>query len=227
MKKLIAIIIAILVGLFTYNVLFPVISLFAFGHNKNLSHIHINENSPLINKSEISRIDSFSTGSYSSGDEYRQFWYQNKKYYIIIWKFYNVKNEIIDGFSFEQYSESASSEFPEIDDEVLNLGYKPLKVSCSFFHDFEGAKLKFGNFTKIQNQFQTDRYKGFIGTVDKMCIVNKNGEPEILFNYFGKPFLTLFVVYKKGDDLYFVIVTPTDGNQLPITKDMINIFNLE
>jgi hypothetical protein len=227
MKKALRFVFLGAIGLFTIYVVVPVFFIFAFGHVKNLSDIDINKHSPLINKSAISKIDSFSYGRYSSKDEYRVFKYDNQKYSIIIWKFFDIKADILDGFTFEQYSGYPASEFSATEWEVLNIGYKPLKITCSFFYDFEGLRLKLGDFSTIQERFQTSKYKGFIGTVDKMCIVNKNGEAEILFDYFGKPFTTLFLVYKHGSELYFVLVTPTDGKQLPITKDMINIFNLD
>ncbi len=75
----------------------------------------------------------------------------------------------------------------------------------------------------LDHQIESDNYRGFLGRINKMSFSNKRGEHLVLFDYGEAEQLTLFILYKKNNSLYMILVNSKEK----FNKTIINILNLE
>jgi hypothetical protein len=125
-------------------------------------------------------------------------------YYISVWEFNALKNCKLDDIFINEHGIIPKSEFPL---EGALDGKSPYPISVKYLYKIDGMILNLGENSKVIKELKGSKYKGFYGLVDKMSICNKNGEPQIYFNYPKKistPVVLLF--YKGHGGLYLIFI---------------------
>lgn len=146
-------------------------------------------------------------------------------YNIIIWEFKDLnpiefkkitinKNIDLDNIKLRRGEIQNSGNNPEI-----NVEYGP------FFNN----KIIFnvGKYSEIDSCFETTKYKGFYGNVNKISFSNEKGKHLVLINYIDGRTPILFLIYKKNQRFFVIIVKSNKPLNEPLNKDIIKIFNLE
>ena len=111
--------------------------------------------------------------------------------------------------------------------ETLDSGFSP--ETTVEFGPFFNNKIIFNvdKYSEIDSCFETTKYKGFYGKINKISFSNEKGKHLVLINYIDGRTPILFLIYKHNQRFFVIIVKSNKPLNEPLNKDIIKIFNLE
>ncbi len=138
---------------------------------------------------------------------------------IDFWEFENIGNMDIKKVKFEKsYS---YNEIPTSERIVLFSGSRLERIIQRNVHFLTKLKIKVDYSDSIIQSFNTDNYVGIYGNFHYVDVYNEKGLQIKFMNDLDSQ-RTLFLVYKKKNYFYFIVVS----SNKTIDKEMINNFNL-
>lgn len=197
-------------------------------NNENNRHTFIFKDSVLenINRpsySWVSKQDTLTHFILSENLKDKKIYYELtdtcNNYYIDVWEFNALKNYELDDVFINEHSIIRNSEFTF---EYGLDGKSPYPKSIKYFYKIDGMIINLGENSKVIKELRGATYKGFYGTVDKLSICNKKGEPQIYLNY-EKPLIpTVLLFYRGHGGLFLIIIHSTRR----LNENIIKILNL-
>lgn len=147
--------------------------------------------------------------------------YKKNKFSIHIWEFENIKNANIESVSINEGKDLSEIEFKKY--ETLDSDDWPkFKTKLGFSLD-SNINISLDEFSKITTTFFSEKYKGFCGNINKLSISDQKGEHKVVIEYPFEQGAVLFLLYKKAESLFLIIV---DSNQKEVVDQRIlEIFN--
>jgi hypothetical protein len=214
MKKSInkRLLIILMVGILAF-VWFKVISIHTpVFNNNNERHMFIFNDSLLenINKpsySWVSEQDTLTNFVFSEILKNKKTYYELNdtcnNYYVSIWEFNALKKSELDDVFINEHSVIGKSEF--LFESKLN-GEGDYPISIKYLYKIDGFVLNLGENSKLIKELKGVNYKGFYGLVDKMSICDKEGNPQIYFNYKKLLQPIVLLLYKGHGGVYLITI---------------------
>jgi hypothetical protein len=152
-------------------------------------------------------------------DIYNNFHYK-KIYNIILWDLKDLKYSTLDDISINQGANLNDIKFAS--GEVLNKE-SDLEINIKSGNKFTNKmNVQLDKISKIERIIETERYKGFYGSINKMTFNNEKNEAQMLFNYVKGSTPSIFLVFKGHGGFYAIII----NSEQPVDENIINILDL-
>jgi hypothetical protein len=142
------------------------------------------------------------------------------KFLIGIWEF---KNPAIKDFKYSTINQNIN-----LDDvkfragEVLGNKSSP-EVMVRFGAFFKNSiNINLDEHSKVEKIIETENYKGFYGTVNKMSFSDEDGEPWVIHDYLSGKEPCMVLLCKGQKSFYAIIIS----SEKPFDESIIDIFNL-
>jgi hypothetical protein len=106
--------------------------------------------------------------------------------------------------------------------EVLNYGSE-LEITIKHNHDFgKCAYIYLDEWSTLSDTIQGVNYAGFLGMANYIWITDDKQQGQIAFDYRKGPKKTLFLLLKKADRSYLIVV----NGKKDFDKNILKTFNL-
>lgn len=177
-----------------------------------------------MNDSFKKKIDPFFTiGHERESDSFYEYINYKKDLIIIVWEFYELKSIDIKNVPITTNNNFDNYEFNpgQIFHEKVQL-YPTLTVNYKLNFN-KSLSVNLNESSVIKKSIESTNYRGFFGNINKMSFSNSEGKNLILFDYKGISQPTLFILYKKNNSLYVILINSDN----PIDEGVINLLNLE
>lgn len=192
-------------------------------------HIEMNYNEKftfLFTDSALAHIDTnFVRSIYTKNDELQSYIYlpnttQEKlkrpylidtdtTYYIDIWAFKNLDYILLDSVKFKE-NQLINCPFPESDNAKGDFqAYDVKSGMVKLIYDsysFSKMSIKTDTDSEIFKYLNSKNYKGLLGSISTLSLCNENGLDEVFFVFVPKQNYVLFLLYKKDQILYFILI---------------------
>lgn len=147
---------------------------------------------------------------------------ENSNYYITIWELKDLINNDLNEILINQNAnlEIVKFEWGEIFNENSVLPKITMKMHLSFRN---WMSVNLNENSKITNFINSENYKGFYGTIDKMSFNNDKGEVLVLFEYKKEPLQSLVIFYKCNYGFYAILINSSET----IDENILNILALK
>ncbi|MEI6349323.1 MAG: hypothetical protein WCP69_15360 [Bacteroidota bacterium] len=222
MKKIYVIILsgitAIIIGYFIYTISFSIF---------NARHVVFNNYQKylwLFSDNVKNEIDTnFAIGEEGDYDSQYTYILKNRDYFFTIWEFNRLGNIDIAKIPINN---NCNLDNLEIDlGEILNKNCPPFPMTkVKFKLPFQNHLIvNLNEHSFIEKPIESKNYRGFFGKINKMSFSNFVGEDLILFDYGKTDQLTLFIMYKKNNSFYIILI----NSKKIFDESIINILNLE
>ncbi len=153
-------------------------------------------------------------------DVYNNFNYK-QIFNIIIWEFKNTVSLVPENVKINQNINLNDEKFNP--GEILNKN-SDLEIAIKSDFSFNNAmNLNLDFQSKIEKEFNSNKYKGLYGLINKVSLSNEYNEHQILFNYTMSKKYAMIIFY-KGHTSFFIIIIDCER---PFDENIINILNLE
>jgi len=159
--------------------------------------------------------------SFNRDRDILSFYNYKHKYYVSIWDFKNLKEVSLNKISINRNSNLNDVKFNSY--ETLNAKSNP-EITVKFGSFFKKSlNVNIDEFSKVEKTFETNNYKGFYGTINKMSLSDEDGNNQVIIEYAQSqtPFELLF--YKGHQGFYLIMI----DSKKPFDEDIIKIFNLK
>ncbi|MDP4206737.1 MAG: hypothetical protein Q8859_12170, partial [Bacteroidota bacterium] len=131
-------------------------------------------------------------------------YYYKKEYNIAIWEFKDLHNAKLKNITIKQNVDLENLKFES--GEILNRKCSPeYTIKYGPLFDY-GMDINLDKDSKIDKSFETSKYKGFCGSINKMSFSNEKGKHLVLVNYVKGIKSVLFLLYKSKRSLYVIII---------------------
>lgn len=145
----------------------------------------------------------------------------HKNYNIMFWEFFTLSNPDLRHIDFFE-GVNLSNFIPDINEkDDFNRSPGPQitnRIGCSL----EGKiTVNISKNTAIQKWFDEPDYRGFLGTTDGIGLSTGEDKSQILFKWDEPGALTLFLLYRKNDSLFIIIL----NGEVPFDESILSIFN--
>jgi hypothetical protein len=152
-------------------------------------------------------------------DIYNNFHYK-KIYNIALWDLEDLKYSVLDDISINQGANLYDLKI--VSGEVLNKD-SDIEITIKFGNKFTNKMIvQLDKNSKIDRIIETEMYKGFYGSINRMTFNNEKNEAQILFNYAKGSTPSIFLVYKGHGGFYAIII----NSEQPFDEKIINILDL-
>ena len=178
-----------------------------------------------LKDSVIKDIDTLNMEARGKNDNIYFFNYKKYNYDFIVWKLNNLGNLNLEEITFNQDFQLGNIPFKtyEVIDKNDSLPLITYLLGAGFNNSL---KILIDRMPHPVKLLTSNNYKGFFGEVNKIILSDKvNGKDKyiIKLEYFPKPIMNLFLVFKKNDFYYIVIINSTEY----FSESIINIFNFD
>ena len=178
----------------------------------------------LFNDSIQNKIDTaFCIGSVRGSDSYYSYLFKDKQYCISIWEINDLSLLQLNTVRFVQNINIDNLDFNK--GERFNLDVLPFpKITVQFKLPFQNhLTVNINERSVIEKPIESTNYRGFFGKINKMSFSSNEGEHLILFDYGNTEQSTLFLMYKKNNRSYVILI----NSEKKFDESVINLLNLE
>jgi len=145
----------------------------------------------------------------------------NSGYRVGIWEFKDLNRVELNNIPIHTHVDL--SQVNIIPREVINYKASPeINIELGFKFDHAIA-LNLDNYSKIITPIETQNYRGFYGTVNKLSLTDKNGKHLIIFDYPNGPQPMVFLFYRTTKGFYVIFI---DSLNVPFNESIINLLAL-
>lgn len=135
---------------------------------------------------------------------------------VVLWKFENLGDMDFKYISFREEKNIYDSEI--FSGEILSYKTeRPVNVKYRLVFNKE-INVKLCCDSEIYSYSEDNIYKGFQGKVKRMVFEDSNDEPQIIFDFYDGPEPTSLYFFKKGGNLYFVMINSKDPLNLKFSE---------
>lgn len=207
-----------------------------YGHSTDLKKWK--EYTYLFNDSIIQNVDTFLAYSdVGRNDVYTNFHYipndsgrsieekflnnpKDTAYNVVFWEFKKLANIDIDDINIRLNQNLGQLKLKR--GEILN-SKSDQRVAIHYGFEYNSMNINLDNNSQIDKFITGKNYKGFIGLANRMSFSNENEEHEIFIDYVPPRKQVLFLVYKRKQRFFLIIIR---SDKL-FDKSIINILNLK
>lgn len=143
------------------------------------------------------------------------------KYLVSVWEFKDLNEINLSKVSINQHININNNFIPR---EVLDADTNP-EINIKLGSSFKGAiNVNTDEYSQVIKIFDTPKYKGLLGVINKLSLSNKNGEHSIVLDYSKKNEPTLLLVYKTTRSLYVIFINSFE--EAPIDENIMRLLDL-
>jgi hypothetical protein len=143
------------------------------------------------------------------------------KYFITIWEFKTLHNFLLSEVVVNKVEFVGNSKF--ILQETPGGWGSTTSISIKYLYEIDGISLNISTNSKVISNLEGKYYKGFYGLMDKMSLIDKDGDAQVYFNFVKYQTPTILLFYKKHKNLFIILI----NSKNEFDKNIINILNLE
>ncbi len=217
MNKILKLVFSFLVAIVIFYFSFFIYQLIRYGHSVNWE---TSKQYTWILKDSVKNELNTGFSYVQRRDVYTYFRYDDINS-VHVWDFKDLNKLDLRNISFNEKIALNKVEFRS--GEIMNKR-DYLEIHNKYGSSFNnGLNVNLDECSNIERTFETDNYKGFYGSLNRLSLSNKLGEHQIIFDYSFGIIPTVFLLY-KGHESFFVIII---NSEEPFDESIINILNLD
>lgn len=146
----------------------------------------------------------------------------NNDYFVEVWEFLSLKGSTLNNISIIENIDLSKDKIPFSIVNHSNRKKNPIITRKLGFVFENKMNVLVSDNSNIIKKINSKNYKGFIGNIDRVCLSDGKDNHLVSMDWPSKNELTLFLLCKKNDRFYIIIV----NSNLVFNESIIDIFDL-